>query len=196
MHQHRGAHAPNAVHPPWHYQHIPLSDVLGSTMGPPISENKLIKEGAWKIRKEILGWVLDNLHCTIQLPAKKCQALRNTLRQMRQAKSIPVNNLQKLQGRLQFTAIKILLGKQLLAMVENMIHDSLLHKHNHIAIDQRLRTYSINWAALLALMESRPSHVNKLTRGNKAVYQDFVNTSEWGVGGVWFKGTKNIKPFV
>ena len=101
----------------------------------PISEKKLEEEGTWKIRKEILWWVLNGLHRTIQLPAKKYKALRDTLRQLRQAKSIPVNNLQKLQGRLQFTAIGIPVGKPLLAMVDNMITKSLLHKRKHIAID-------------------------------------------------------------
>ena len=77
-----------------------------------------------------------------------------------------------------------------------MINDSLLHKCNYIAVNQRLRTHSINWAALLALMESRLSHVKELTHRNKSACQGFMDTSKWGVGGVWFKGTKNIEPFV
>ena len=44
---------------------FPPPDVSGSTIGPPISEKKLIEEGAWEIRKEILGWVLDGLYHTI-----------------------------------------------------------------------------------------------------------------------------------
>ena len=175
---------------------FPPPDVSGSTMGPPISTKKLEDEGAWEIRKEILGWVLDGLHRTIQLPAKKCQALRDTLRQLRRTEYVKVNDLQKIQGRLQFTAIGIPLGKPLLAMVDNKINHALSRKRNRVKVDAELRTYSTNWAALLALMESRPSHVKELTRRNKAAYQGFVDASKWGVGGVWFKGTKNIAPFV
>ena len=100
-------------------------------MGPSISKKKLEGEGAREIRKEILGWVLDGLHCTIQLPAKKCQALCNTLRQLRRTQFIQVNDLQKLQGRLQFTAIGIPLGKPLLAMIDNKINQALSRKRNH-----------------------------------------------------------------
>ena len=76
------------------------------------------------------------------------------------------------------------LGKPLLAMVDNMINNLLLHKCNRIAVVQGLRTYSTNWAALLALMRSRPPHVNQLTCRNKAVDQGFVDASKWGVGGI------------
>ena len=45
-------------------------------------------------------------------------------------------------------------------------------------------------------MESRLSHVNEQTCMNKAVYQGLMDASKWGVVGVWFKGTKDIEPFV
>ena len=81
-------------------------------------------------------------------------------------------------------------------MVDNKINNALSRKRNRVKVDAELRMYSTNWAALLALMESRPSHVKELTRRNKAAYQGFVDASNWGVGGVWFKGTKSIAPFV
>lgn len=34
---------------------FPPPDVSGSTMGPPISDKKLIKEGLWEVQEEILG---------------------------------------------------------------------------------------------------------------------------------------------
>lgn len=142
MHQHHENNAPYAMHPQRHNGHFPPPDVSGSTIGPPISKKKLKEEGAWEIRKEILGWVLDSLHRTIQLPAKKCQALRDTLQQLRRTTFIQVNDLQKLQGRLQFTTIGILLGKPLLVMVNNKINLSLSRKRNRVKVDNELRKYS------------------------------------------------------
>ena len=107
-----------------------------------------------------------------------------------------MNDLQKIQGRLRFTAIGILLGKPLLAMVDNKINHALSRKRNKVKVDAEIRTYSTNWAALLALMKSKPSHVKELTRRNKAAYQGFLEASNWGVGALWFKSTKNIAPFV
>jgi hypothetical protein len=40
-------------------------------MGPPISTKKLIEEGTWETRKEILGWMLDGITKTISLPQPK-----------------------------------------------------------------------------------------------------------------------------
>ena len=81
-------------------------------------------------------------------------------------------------------------------MVDNKINHVLSIKRNRITIDDELKMYSTNWAALLALTESRPSHVKELTCRNKVAYHGFVVASKWGGGGVWFKGTKNIEPFV
>ena len=52
------------------------AEETGSIMGPPISPKKLEEEeGAWETRKEILGWLLDGIQKTIQLPPDKCDKL-------------------------------------------------------------------------------------------------------------------------
>ena len=61
-------------------QHVITSAFLtpeetGSIMGPPISPKKLEEEGTWEKRKEILGWLLDGIQKTIQLPSDKCDKL-------------------------------------------------------------------------------------------------------------------------
>ena len=44
-------------------------------------------------------------------------------------------------------------------------------------------------------MRSRPTHARKLVT-HKPSYQGLVDTSKWGVGGVWFSGKQNLPPFV
>jgi hypothetical protein len=40
---------------------FPPPALRGSTMGPPVSEQKLIEDGTWVLRKEVLGWLFDGL---------------------------------------------------------------------------------------------------------------------------------------
>ena len=45
-------------------------------------------------------------------------------------------------------------------------------------------------------MRSRPSHVKELIMHKTATYQGLVDAAKFGVGGVWFSGTKDLAPFV
>jgi hypothetical protein len=47
---------------------FPPSALTGSTMGPSVLEKKLIEDGTWALRKEVLGWLFDGLAQTIELP--------------------------------------------------------------------------------------------------------------------------------
>ena len=46
------------------------------------------------------------------------------------------------------------------------------------------------------MMKSRPTNVKELVQAKKAAYQGLVDASKWGVGGVWFGGTQQLKHFV
>lgn len=56
---------------------FPPPELTNSVMGPAISPKKLEEEGAWEVRKVKLGWLLDGIERTIQLPPKKCDDLIN-----------------------------------------------------------------------------------------------------------------------
>ena len=57
------------------YNAFPPPELTGSEMGPAVSTKKLEKEGKWETRKEILGWLIDGVCCTIELPPNKCETL-------------------------------------------------------------------------------------------------------------------------
>ena len=60
---------------------FPSPEITNSVMGPAISPKKLEEEGAWEVRKVILGWLLDGIERTIQLPPKKCDDLIKLLKE-------------------------------------------------------------------------------------------------------------------
>ena len=100
---------------------FPQPSETNSNIGPPISPKKLEEDGPWEARKEILGWILDGIARTIQLPEKKCQKLIDKLRTVGRAKSITTKDLEKLQGKLQFASIGIPLGKPLLGPIDRIL---------------------------------------------------------------------------
>ena len=176
---------------------FPPPNLTNSKMEPPISAKKLVEEGAWKTKKEILGWLLDGLARTIQLPHHKCDKLLTELRNIRRTKhNVKLNVVQKLQGKLTFTSIGIPLGKPLLGTLDKVIANADRHNKKYVTMSENIKTYCRTWAGIIHLMRQRPSHVNELTKRDTNAYRGFVDASKWGVGGVWFAGTKPLAPFV
>ena len=101
---------------------FPPPESTNSVMGPPISPKKLEEEGAWEVRKTILGWLLDGIDQTIQLPPEKCDKLIQLLKsKLKKDHSISVKDLESIQGKLQFAYIGIPLGKPLLGPVDQKL---------------------------------------------------------------------------
>jgi hypothetical protein len=71
----------------------------------PISEKKLAKGDAqWATTKEILGYELDGIRRTVQLPKAKSEALLKELRKVLKKSCVPLKRFRSLVGRLQHAA--------------------------------------------------------------------------------------------
>jgi hypothetical protein len=84
---------------------FPPPKLSRSKMAQPVSEKKLIKDGIWDTRKEILGWLFDGMARTIELPQRKCDELLLELKAVRRLPKFEVKRFQKLHGRLKFATI-------------------------------------------------------------------------------------------
>jgi hypothetical protein len=62
----------------------------GSKMAHPVSEKKLIEDGIWDTRKEILGWLFDRMTPTIELLQRKCEELLLKLKAVRRLPKLEV----------------------------------------------------------------------------------------------------------
>ena len=74
---------------------FPPLEINGSSIGPAISEKKLIAEGTWETRKEILGWVVDGIARAIELHTKKCDKILAELCTARRSKTLRVSDLKR-----------------------------------------------------------------------------------------------------
>ena len=174
---------------------FPGPDITGSSMGPAVSKKKLIADGTWATWKEILGWLIDGIAHTIELPPDKAAKLLDTLRTLwRTSSTITISELRKIHGKLQFASIALPCGKALLGPIDAILAKANIAHRTRIKMNTTLK-HLTDWAALIRLMANRPTHVNELVE-HKPAYQGLVDASKWGVGGIWFGGTHPLKPFV
>ena len=172
---------------------FPPPTITGSTMGPAVSKKKLIADGTWATRKEILGWLFDGIARTIELPPEKCKQILTELKAVRRLKHVNIKRFQKLHGRLQFASIAIPCGKPILGQLDRYLALTEKTKKRNIHVDKDLGNILRDWSALLRLVGRRPTHVTELVEHPPA-YQGFVDASKWGVGGVWFSGKHKMIP--
>ena len=174
---------------------FPPPDITGSSMGPAISKKKLIAEGTWETRKEILGWVLDGIARTIELPQAKAATILKELKDTRRSSYVTLARFQKLHGKLQFASIAIPVGKPLLGPMDRIIAQTTIANKRFIKVNETLRFLLRDWSALIQMLSERPTHVRELIEHSPG-FRGFVDASKWGVGGVWFSGNQNITPIV
>ena len=176
---------------------FPPPEITNSAMGPPVSVKKLIAEGTWEVRKEILGWLFDGIARTIELPENKGRTIRTETKRLLRCKDkrIHLREFQKVHGKLQFTAIAIPCGKPLLGPLDQAIAIAGQRNVIYVRMTDDIRLCLSDWIALIRQLGQRPTHVKELVL-HAAAYQGFVDASKWGVGGVWFGGINPLSPIV
>jgi hypothetical protein len=176
---------------------FPPPEITDSSMGPPVSVKKLVAEGTWETRKEILGWLFDGIARTIELPENKGRTIRTETKRLlrNKDKRVPLRDFQKVHGKLQFTAIAIPCGKPLLGPLDQAIAVAGQNNVSYVLMTDSIRLCLSDWIALIRQLGQRPTHVKELVL-HAASYQGFVDASKWGVGGVWFGGISHLSPIV
>ena len=181
------------------YNTFPPPKVTGSEMGPPVSKTKLELEGKWELRKEILGWLIDGLNRTIELPPNKCEKLLTELdmiiRKSRKKynKHVELKHFQKIHGRLQFAAVAMAIGRPLLGPMDHALAIAEREGSKFVRITKVVRSCLIEWEFIIKVLGQRPVHCRQLVL-HPAAYQGFVDASKWGVGGVWFGRNNKLQP--
>ena len=144
---------------------FPPTSVTGHDGDDPISEKKLDQgEGIWAVRKEILGWIFDGIHRTIELPPEKSTKIEKLLTSILRTKSTTSRQLRSLLGKLQHATLGIPGGKGLLAPLYKLLEQNPAHQNKKIKIRVDSPEYSLlyNYRALIKLVASRPTHCAQL----------------------------------
>jgi hypothetical protein len=160
----------------------------------PISEKKMLKgDGRWDPNKEILGYLLNGIDRTIQLPPDRATNLLREIRNVLKKQRIPLKRFRSIAGRLQHAA-RILPAARAFFTPINFALRGLpafigLSRHGEV------RHALIDIAAVIRELASRPTHVSELVQGHLC-HIGYCDASAFGAGGVWFGGTKAMHPIV
>jgi len=181
------------------HQIFPPPAATGATSEDPISHKKLVLdgEGIWDTTKEILGWMFDGLHRTMQLPAKKVLAIRETIKNSLRNHHIEFKAFESLIGKCQHACLGIPGGTALLAPLYRALKAAQTTGQAAIQI----HSGSPQFAALsdlrtfFKILGDHPVHCEQLIPGQPS-YLGYCDACKYGAGGVWISGIHSLHPIV
>jgi hypothetical protein len=158
----------------------------------PVSEPKLEKgEGTWCHEKEILGWNLNGTHFTLQLPTKKCQAIKNDINNILKTKRVSLNKFQKLAGKLQHASFGIPGGSGLFSPIQM----AMTGNPDFINITKEIQIILRDWRYMIQFLAKNPTSVLQLTV-EIPNFLGYSDSCKIGTGGIWTSGLTNMPPLL
>jgi hypothetical protein len=160
----------------------------------PISEKKLHKgDGRWDTTKEILGYMLDGIARTIQLPQDRADDLLKEVRAILKKKRVPLKRFRSIVGRLQHAARILPVAKAFFTPLYNALRG--LPSHIGLGSNSEVRHALNDVAVVIRDLARRPTHVSELTQ-HELHYTGYCDASAFGAGGVWFGADRELTPLV
>jgi hypothetical protein len=153
----------------------------------PASVKKLLKgDGTWATRKVILGWIIDTVQGTIELPPHRITRLQHILGSIRPGqRRVAVTTWHKLLGELRSMALAIPGGRGLFSTLQEAFRHPekdqkrlRLHKHVHDFLD--------DWRWLADNLISRPTRIAEVVPSQQPHTIGACDASGEGMGGVHF----------
>jgi hypothetical protein len=160
----------------------------------PISEKKLIKgDGRWATKKEILGYWLDGVERTVQLPPDRAADLLKEVRAILKKTRVQLKRFRSIVGRLQHAARILPAARAFFTPLYNALKGT----PDSIGLGRQgeVRYALGDVAAVIRDLSRRPSHITELTQ-QPLHYVGYCDASAFGAGGVWFGAKNPLSPIV
>jgi hypothetical protein len=150
----------------------------------PISESKLQKgDACWETRKTILGFVVDTISMTLELPARRQQRLSDILAQILPSqKRLSLRTWHQLLGELRSMAIAIPGARGLFSALQAAIHSKA---HGRLRLTPSFHSAIDDFRWLEYSLRSRPTRLYELVPAQPSLIGSH-DASGLGAGGVWF----------
>jgi hypothetical protein len=142
----------------------------------PISEKKLAKGDArWATLKEILGYWLDGIYRTVQLPPPRSDDLLKEVAAVLRKKRVPLKRFRSLSGCLQHAARILPSARAFFTPLNNALRGipSYIGMSRHGEVCHAL----LDMCHVLRNLASRPTHVSKLVQSNQPDYIGYCDAS-------------------
>ena len=151
-----------------------------------ISLKKLLKgDGSWSTRKIVLGWLIDTIRQTIELPPHRKITLASIFADLSNRERISHKTYQSYLGQLRFVAVAIPGSAGLFSALQLALTRS---KGNRIRITHSLRQHITAFASLAASLCHRPTHLAEIIPQTPS-FLGTTDAAKPGMGGVYYDHT-------
>ena len=148
-----------------------------------ISIKKLLKgDGSWGTRKIVLGWIIDTVRQTIELPDFRRQQLVEIFADLQGKRCVSNRDWHKVLGKLRFVSLTIPGSAGLFCVLQLAQNRA---KGNPIRITRHLRQHLSDFARLCASLCSQPTHLAELVPQSPS-FLGTTDAAKSGMGGVSF----------
>jgi hypothetical protein len=164
----------------------------------PISIKKLLKgDAAWATRKSILGWTIDTVARTVELPPHRLARLHELLASIpRSQHRTSRQKWQQLLGELRSMVLAIPGGRGLFSQLQSV----LLHAHNPKPSDRLRLSPAVHdqlddFRWLASELTSRPTRWAEIIDSAPS-FLGTVDASGLGMGGTWIPTVPHLAPLL
>ena len=154
-----------------------------------ISLKKLLKgDGSLETSKVVLGWLIDTVALTIELPPHRVDRLNEMLAAFPASrKRASISDLQKLLGELRSMILAIPGGLGLLSWFQ----EALKNSSSRVYLSQGFRDAIADFKWLASEVASRPTRIAEVVPDAPS-FEGMVDASGAGMGGVWLEDSFSL----
>jgi hypothetical protein len=129
-----------------------------------VSLKKLLTgDGSWGMRKLILGWIIDTVRQTIELPPHRKQTLHDIFRDLQGLRRISSKRWRSILGKLRFVSMAIPGSAGLLSALQWALNQA---GDNRVRLNAYVRSNLDAFGRLAASLCQRPTHLAELVPQN------------------------------
>ena len=148
-----------------------------------LSIKKILKgDSSWSTRKTILGWIIDTVRQTIELPPHRKLELAQIFTDLASSKRVSHKKFQRVLGKLRFVSTAIKGSAGLFSALQLALNRS---KKGRIRITDALRSHLNAFASLAASLCRRPTHLAELIPERPA-FAGTTDAAKAGMGGIYY----------
>ena len=148
-----------------------------------ISTKKLRRgDASWATRKVVLGWLIDTVAQTIELPAHRHERLLAIFADLRGRKRIALKQWHRVLGELRSMVLAIPGGRGLFSMLQHGFRHT---EHNRIRLTPGIHAHLADFEWLARDLHTRPTRLAEIVADHPSAVGP-CDASGRGMGGVWF----------
>ena len=156
-----------------------------------VSLKKALKgDSSWSTRKVILGWIIDTVRQTIELPAHRKETLAAIFAALANSHRVSNKDYLSYLGKLRFVSVAIPGSKGLFSALQ-LAHSKA--KGNRVRINRLLRQHINAFASLCTSLSQRPTHLAEIVPQQPSLV-GATDAAKPGMGGIFYD--PQGRPFV